>query len=107
MLRDEKWIAYAIRTLKAAQGGANTITRIAVEVGGSQSYLAKVIAILRKGGLLNEHTELIKPLDQIYVSQLIQLVHPSNADDSICKYVEACMLNSLRTVSIDQVLKNS
>lgn len=106
MLRDEKWIAYAVRTLKAVQGGTNTIARIAHEIGGSQSYLAKVIAVLRKGGLLNEQTELTRALDSIFVSELVALADPSPVEDTISQYINNALLRGLSNLSVKQVLED-
>lgn len=106
MLRDEKWIAYAVRTLQAVEGGANTIARIAHDIGGSQSYLAKVIATLRKGGLLTEQTELTIPLDSILISRLVILADPNLVEDSINRYIAQQLLSGLNTLSVKQVLEN-
>ena len=105
MLRDEKWISYAVRVLKAVYGGANSIARISHEIDGSPTYLAKVIASLRKGGLLTEQTELTRPLDTIFISELAILADASPIEDSISKYIADSIVTALSTLSVQQVLE--
>ena len=72
MIREEKWILYALGVIKAVHGGASSIAAVAHEMDGSESYLAKVIATLRRGGLLSAEYELLKPYDQITFSDLLR-----------------------------------
>jgi DNA-binding IscR family transcriptional regulator len=105
MLRDEKWISYAILVLKAVDGGANTIQRISHEVQGSSSYMAKVIATLRKGNLIDTQTTLVKPLDQINVAQLMDLADPTPSEDKVSVIIAAHLKKCASTYTVEQVLE--
>ena len=66
----EKWLNYAIAVLKACDNGAGSIAYIADETGGSQSYVAKVIASLRRANIIDRNYELAKPAAQITVRDI-------------------------------------
>ncbi len=68
----EKWLNYAIAVLKACDNGAGSIAHIADETGGSQSYVAKVIASLRHAGIIDKNYELSKPAAQITVRDVVE-----------------------------------
>ena len=72
LLHDEKWLNYTVKTIKAIHlKGAGTIATISEEVGGSRTYLAKVIAALRKSGIIDKNYELIRPPEKIMISELL------------------------------------
>lgn len=106
MLSDGKWIGYAFRILGAVAGGANSISSIAERVGGSESYLAKVVAVLRRAGLISTTYELSRSLDQIEARQIVKLADQSPIDDPIHNHLAGLMLAGL-TVSVKQVLESN
>ena len=106
MLSDGKWMSYAFRILGAVARGGSSINDIAEQIGGSPSYIAKVIAVLRKAGLMNNSYELARPLDQISASEVIVLADFGPIDDPIHKYIAELMLGGLN-VSVRQVLESN
>ena len=106
MLRDQKWIWYAIHILDAINKGANTIQSIVEMVnGGSPSYLAKVVAILRHNGLISRDYQLVRPLSQIMLADLAVLTNTQNRDKLTTIMAEAILgsLNIPISVVLEQV----
>jgi DNA-binding IscR family transcriptional regulator len=74
MIRDEKWLNYAVMIIKVIHTkGTGTITSISEEIGGSGSYIAKVVASLRKSGLIDKNYELPKRPEEITITELLNL----------------------------------
>jgi DNA-binding IscR family transcriptional regulator len=105
MLTDAKWLSYAIGVLAASNQGAHTIQAVSEHVGGSESYIAKVIAVLRKAGFINARYELAKPLDQILIKDLLALTYQGVRDEKYIKYIVEDMILSLK-LSVADVLKS-
>lgn len=97
MLADEKWIDYAIKTLEAADTGANSISHIHDQVGGSKTYLAKVIASLRRSGLIDKSYELPRSLDNISVRDVLLVDHdgPEDSFSEITSHLKSRILQNL------------
>jgi len=68
----EKWLNYAIATLKSCHSGFGSISDIADNVGGSASYIAKVIASLRSAHIIDKNYELTKQASQITVREIVE-----------------------------------
>ena len=93
LLHDEKWLNYTINTIKAIHlKGAGTISTISEEVGGSKTYLAKVIAALRKSGIIDKNYELIRNPEKIMVNEL--LARSKNSSLAVCNITDI-MLKSV------------
>lgn len=73
MLKDEKWIEYAVKILKSVDNGSNSISHIASDIGGSESYIAKVVASLRRAGYISNKYELRKGLNEITVKEIVKI----------------------------------
>ncbi len=102
MLRDEKWIKYALGILKSVHKGSSSISEISEKVGGSESYIAKIVATLRKADLITRDYSLPKKPDQILVKDLLVIANtykPSN--DPVGKIIKS-MLESL-TMPITEI----
>ena len=85
----EKWLSYAIAVLKACNNGAGSIAHIADETGGSQSYVAKVIASLRHAGIIDKNYELSKPASQITIRDVVEVTGWINTNNkTLCKISE-------------------
>ncbi|MDP6584525.1 MAG: hypothetical protein QF535_07695 [Anaerolineales bacterium] len=65
-----KWLNYAIATIKACDQGAGSGSQIAEDVGGSPSYVAKVVASLRNAHIIDNNYELVKPAQQITIREV-------------------------------------
>lgn len=84
----EKWLDYAISTLKLCNFGTKSIKSIHSDIGGSRSYIAKVVAKLRNADLINERYELTKNAKQITVREVIEAGCASYKTPSkICKII--------------------
>ena len=105
MLRDEKWLEYAINILIAVDNGAGSISDVADSVGGSESYIAKVIAILRKSNLIDKKYNLVKDLSEISVRDIIQLTHSYEKRGKYISKVVDIMLDSL-DLSVKQLIES-
>ena len=103
MLSDAKWISYAFRVLGAVSNGASSINEVAERIGGSESYIAKVIATLRRFGLITPKYELVRPLEQITAGEVIRMADQSPIDDKVVQYLVASMLGNLN-LDVKQVL---
>jgi len=66
-----KWLNYAIATIKACDQGAGSGSQIADDVGGSPSYVAKVVASLRHANIIDNNYELTKPAKQITIREVV------------------------------------
>ncbi len=97
MLSEIKRIKYAINILKAVHGGANSIKRIYEDVGGSESYIAKVIATLRDHKLINKRYETYKPVSEITISDIIKCVGSYDAGDKLMDSINDRILEALDT----------
>jgi len=95
MLRDEKWIEYAIDILVAVDDGAQSIAGISENIDGSESYIAKVVAVLRKSGLIDKKYNLSKSLDDITVKEIVLLTHSYDRKNDLMDRITDRMLNSL------------
>ena len=104
MIREEKWILYACSAIKSVHEGANSISAIAHEMDGSESYLAKVIATLRRGKLLSSEYELLKPYDQITFADLFKVQDQTCYTNPILGELSALIYKSL-DVPIAEVLE--
>ena len=76
---NNKWLEYSVKILVAADAGARTIMQIHEHVGESKTYVAKVIAILRNGGLIDKNYNLAKPLSEIMIRDVWVLFNDLNS----------------------------
>lgn len=74
MIKD-KWIFYAISSIKAIRNGAGSVADIArdtpLSANLSVTYLAKVVADLRRVGIIDENYTLQRVPQQITVLDLV------------------------------------
>lgn len=103
MLRDAKWISYVVQVLAAVHEGANTIAAIAFVIKGSETYIAKVVASLRKAGFITKETTLAKPLEDITIKELMDLEYPLQNLDYVTTYVVSYMLACCGKLTVRQV----
>ncbi len=103
MLRDDKWIDYAIKILLAVDTGANTISRVAEIVGGSETYIAKLIAVLRKNNLIDAKYNLNKSINSIMVYDLFVVANNLSSDSAIAQRITSIMLDAVKSIPIKQV----
>ena len=71
MFKDDKWLNYSVKILVAIDEGFDSIQKIAEEIDESPSYTAKVIAELRNRGIFDKKYILDRPLDQIFVKDVL------------------------------------
>lgn len=106
MLSNEKWVNYAVRILQAVSQGSESISEIASGIGESESYIAKVVATLRRGKLITSDYMLVKKLDEISIAELLTIADPSPILDPIARYITNTILSGL-TLTVRQVLDNA
>ena len=106
MLRDAKWISYVVQVLAAVHEGASTIAAIALAIKGSETYIAKVVASLRKAGFITKETSLAKPLEDITIKELLDLEYPLQNLDPVTTYVVSYMLACCGNLTARQVFDN-
>ena len=99
----EKWLNYAVDVLKSCDSGAKSIKALSEDIGGSSSYIAKVVASLRNGHLINDRYELSKPIEQITIKEILEILLPEyqpagKVSDNVFKLVLASL-----EISITQV----
>lgn len=103
MLRDTKWISYAVQILAAVGSGSNSIKSVAFAIKGSETYIAKVLATLRRGGFIDKEYQLAKPIEDITIKELIDLEYPLQNLDEITSIVVSYMLNACGTLTVRNV----
>ena len=103
MLRDAKWLRYALDIIRAVDDGASSIAEIADEVDGSQSYIAKVVAALRRDGMISKDYELLHKPSDISVKYLVGVANSYDPNADPIEKISAIMLDSLDDVGIDEV----
>jgi len=91
----EKWLNYAIAVLKACDNGAGSIAHIADETGGSQSYVAKVIASLRHAGIIDKNYELAKPANQVTVREVVESSGWMDTSNKTLRQISKLILTAL------------
>lgn len=102
MLRDEKWLGYAIKILKVAHQGASSMSAMADEVGGARSYVTKVVTSLRKGGLIDDHYQLSRHPESITVREVMAVASTYHPEPGPSGKILQIMLNALE-IPITQV----
>lgn len=95
MLSEIKRIKYAINILKAIHRGADSISRIYEDIGGSESYIAKVIATLRAHKLINKQYETCKPVTEITISDVVKCVGSYEPGDKLMDSINDKILEAL------------
>ena len=100
-MNKEKWLNYAIGTLKACSSGAGSIAHISSDINSPPAYTAKVVADLRRARLIDENYELVRPPQQITVRQVIEASEDNDCQGPAAK-INAIILKSLE-VPITQV----
>ncbi len=107
MLNNEKWLKYSILTLKAVSKGASSISEVAYTIGQPESYIAKVVASLRSGGFIDKEYQLPKQLSQITLCDLLSIQYDELPTEPIAKYIVELIINDLKKVTIEQVIKDT
>jgi DNA-binding IscR family transcriptional regulator len=77
----EKSIYYAIRIIKSASSGTDSILDISDEIGGSRTYVAKVVALLRKAELIDADYNVRDNITLRDVVQAIDNLQPTDDMD--------------------------
>ena len=72
MLSDIKWIKYSILALKEIGNGAISADEISDNTGAPPCYMRKVLASLRRNGLVNKY-ELTKGLSSITLKDIVAI----------------------------------
>ena len=94
-MSNNKWLDYSVRILIASDNGAKNILQIHEYVGESKTYVAKVIAILRSGGLIDKNYNLVKPLSEIMIRDVWVLFSDTTQDNTMMGKVEKLILSAL------------
>ena len=67
----DKWLDYAVLTLKACYNGVSSAKTLADDIGAPPGYLSKVVARLRAAGLIDSNYMLTKPANDIMINDVI------------------------------------
>jgi len=92
MLNDEKRLHYAIQIIKSANSGTDSIADISDEIGGSRTYIAKVVALLRNAELLDADYNV---QDNITIRDVVQAIQTIQPTDDIMRRVMDKILEAL------------
>jgi DNA-binding IscR family transcriptional regulator len=90
-----KWLNYAVAVIKACSQGTGSGSQIAEDVGGSPSYVAKVIASLRHSHIIDNNYELIKPANQITIREIAVASGCYSAEGEVAHKVFDIILKAL------------
>lgn len=90
-----KWLDYAVGILRAAHLGARSIKEITEELGGSESYAAKIIAQLRAASLIDDTYELTKKPEDITIAELLQIGEPAPQSNTSAHCIWTILMSAL------------
>lgn len=90
-----KWIDYAIEVIRSIFTGSASIKEIAEDIEGPEAYVAKVIAKLRKAGLIDDNYDLVKAPEQITVREVIEASNLNQPEGEISKRIQELMFSAL------------
>jgi len=99
----EKWLDYAIKILDSCNKGSGSISHIADDIGGSESYIAKVVASLRNANLINQHYDLCKPIANITISEVMVASNSCQVDSETSRKILEIIIKSLN-IPITEVI---
>jgi len=91
----EKWLNYAIKIIGSCNRGSGSISNITDDIGGSESYIAKVTASLRHAGLIDVNYDLCKPINDIIISEILEISNCCHADGDISRKILRIVIDSL------------
>jgi len=102
MFKDHKWIEYAILILNAINEGASTTTEIfdAIKPNVKKSYGLRVVAALRRNGLIDIHYNITKKFKDITVSDILRSTDIYGGSSQMTKTIIDVTLDKLETFPI-------